>query len=334
MKVSNNLRVKMSKNIIITGPTATGKTNLAVKIASDFDGEIISADSRQVYKHLDIGTGKDIEEYENYGNPIKYHLIDIADPNEEYNLMRFKQDAPKAIKEILKKEKLPIIAGGTPLYIDSLISNYKMKGGGKNSELRKSLKTLSKNQLLEKLKILSLNDYEELKNSNNCHRMIRTIERCTIPDTEEPIALPQESEWLILGVYFHRKTIHKRIEERLDARLNNGMVEEVKNLHEKMGVSWERLDFLGLEYRYIALYLKGELEYNEMRNRLLVKIRQFAKRQDIWFRKMEREGHIIHWVKNGDFQKASNLVKLFLMDKPLPAPEIKISEIDYGKKCN
>ena len=322
----------MAKNIIVTGPTATGKTRLAVFLAKRFNGEIISADSRQLYRYLDIGTGKDIEEYGVGAEAVPYHLIDIVEPDVEYNLMRFCQDAPNAIADIHARNKLPIIAGGTPLYIDSLLSEYELHGGATDKNLRTSLKQLEIPELLEIIKKESPTDWEVLQNGSNKNRIVRAIEKVRVASTEDPVALAPETEWLILGVYFHRKDVHKRIEMRLDQRLENGMVEEVEQLHEEYGLSWERLEFLGLEYRYLAYFLQKQLTFDEMRNQLLIKIRQFAKRQDIWFRKMERAGHTIHWIPQGDQEKATSLVKKFLDDQQLPNPEIRISEIDYGKK--
>ena len=320
-----------NKNLIVTGPTATGKTQLAVSLAKEFGGEVISADSRQVYRGLDIGTGKDIEEYGTGKDAVPYHLIDIVPPDEEYNLMRFKQDAPRAIKDIHERNRLPVVAGGTPLYIDSLISEYEMEGGASDKELRSSLKKLGLPELLEILKKEDPIAYNSLKESTNHYRIIRAIEKEKVADSEDIVALPENTEWLILGVYFHRKEVHKRIEERLDRRLKEGMVEEAEQLH-KNGLSWERLEFFGLEYKYLAYYLQEKLSYQEMRDQLLIKIRQFAKRQDIWFRKMEREGHIIQWIKHGNFTEASKLTRMFLENSPLPSPAIKISEIDYGRK--
>jgi tRNA dimethylallyltransferase len=318
-----------NKNLIITGPTATGKTHLAVKLARQFHGEIISVDSRQVYRGLDIGTGKDIEEYATGGATVPYHLIDVVDPNEDYNLLRFRQDVPQILSEIHARNHLPIVAGGTPLYIDSLISDYEMQGGPPDDELRNSLNELDNETLLQHLQEEFPEAYEDLKEGNNRKRMIRSLERARATHNAEIPDIPPDTEWLILGVYFHRKAVHKRIEERLDARLNSGMVEEVKNLHSN-GVSWERLEFFGLEYKYIALHLQEKLTFQEMRDQLLIKIRQFGKRQDIWFRKMERAGHIIHWIPEGDMGQASEIVELFLADKPIPEPEIKIAEIKYG----
>ncbi len=322
----------MAKNIIVTGPTATGKTHLAVFLAKRFNGEIISADSRQVYRRLDIGTGKDIEEYGRGSDAVPYHLIDIVDPDVEYNLMRFRQDAPRAIADIYANKKLPIIAGGTPLYIDSLISDYELEGGATDKNLRTSLKQQEIPELLEILKKESPSDWDNLQESSNQNRIVRAIEKVRVASIEDAVALEPDTEWLILGVYFHRKDVHKRIELRLDQRLANGMVEEIEELHRKYGLSWERLEFLGLEYRYIAYYLQKKLTFDEMRDKLLIKIRQFAKRQDIWFRKMEREGHTIHWIPNGDAEKSAKLVERFLNNEQLPPSEIKISEINYGRK--
>jgi len=318
----------MAKNIIITGPTATGKTKLAVFLAERFNGEVVSADSRQVYRHLDIGTGKDLEEYGN----LPYHLIDIVEPDVEYNLMRFRQDAPRAIMDIQSRGRLPVIAGGTPLYIDSLVSDYKLDGGASDKDLRTSLKQKEIPELLEVLKKNSVSDWEKLRESSNRNRIIRAIEKDILPSIEDPVSLPDDTEWLILGVYFHRQDVHKRIEARLDQRLKEGMVEEAGKLHSEYGLTWERMEFLGLEYRYLAYYLQKKMSYDEMRDKLLIKIRQFAKRQDIWFRKMEREGHTIHWVSEGDREEAAKLAKMFLNDTPLPQPKIRISEINYGRK--
>ena len=306
------------KNIIVTGPTATGKTRLAVKIAAAYNGEIISVDSRQVYRGLDIGTGKDLNEYYSNGEKVSYHL------------MAFRNDALTTLEDIHKRGKLPVLAGGTPLYIDSIISNYSMKGAPPDEEFRESLKKYDIKQLLELLKKNNPEQYERLKDGSNRNRIVRYLEKehsdlnaVNLPE------VPDSMEWLILGVYFHRSKVHKRIEERLDSRLKEGMVKEVEKLHSEAGVSWEKLEFLGLEYKYLALYLQKKLSFQEMRDQLLAKIRQFAKRQDIWFRKMEREGKKIYWIPDGNFESASNLIDDFLFDKSLPEPQIKISEIKY-----
>lgn len=278
---------KRIKVAVVTGPTATGKTSLAVKLAKQFDGEIISVDSRQVYKGLDIGSGKDIEEYEN----VPYHLIDIADPAKEvYNLARFCRDAFAAIDDITRRGKLPILCGGTALYLLALLDGYTLPGG---------------------------------KLPPRCSGQPRIKQN---QDQANSFTPPFELDALLLGVYFPRAQVRERIKIRLDKRLEEGMIEEEKRLVES-GVTLQQLEFFGLEYREMALYLAGKQTLSEMRDILLNKIRQFAKRQDIFFRKMEREGHVIHWLKQGNFDEAVKLIELFLQNKPLPPVEFKLCDI-------
>jgi tRNA dimethylallyltransferase len=318
------------KIIVITGPTATGKTALAVKLAHNFKGEIISADSRQVYRGMDLGTGKDLDEYTIDGTPVPYHLIDIADPAYEYNLREFCKDTWQALENIHSTGHLPFICGGSALYLDAILAGYDLPGAPPDKGLRDELISKSKTELLEMLKSASPQLFTEFKDTDNKKRILRALEKAK--NLERKLEIPRITlEPLILGVYFPRKTVHKRIEERLDKRLQHGMIDEVEQLHNQ-GVSWERLEFFGLEYRYIAEYLQGKTSYDEMRYTLLTKIRQFAKRQDIWFRKMEREGRDIHWISEGNYDQATKLVKDFLAGQPLPEPEIRIKDIDYGKQ--
>jgi tRNA dimethylallyltransferase len=272
----------------------------------------------------DIGTGKDLEDYKN----IPYHLIDVADPNYTYNLMEFCRDACEAIKKISQSGRLPILSGGTAMYLNAFLSGFSLPGAPPDELRRKQLESKSVDELDQLLKDTNLELHNNLKDHNNRTRILRALEKAQAPQRLPQIE-PLKFESLIIGVYFPRKIVHRRIEERLDARLKSGMVEEIEKLHAE-GVSWERLDFLGLEYRYIAEYLQGKTNYPEMRDKLLIKIRQFAKRQDIWFRKMEREGYIIHWIPEGNFDKAKTLAEDFLAGKTLPEPEIKIKDIDYG----
>ncbi|MDD5698022.1 MAG: tRNA (adenosine(37)-N6)-dimethylallyltransferase MiaA [Victivallaceae bacterium] len=318
---------KAMKIVVVTGPTATGKTALAVQLAACFDGEIVSVDSRQVYRSLDIGTGKDLAEYRVEERVIPHHLIDIADPNYTYNLMEFCRDARRAVETIGKAGRLPVLAGGTALYLNAFLSGFSLPGVPADEAKRRQLNSKTVAELDELLSQTSPELFAQLKDHRNRARLLRALEKAQSPDRMPP-APPLQFTPLIIGVYFPRQTVHRRIEARLDARLRAGMVEEIARLHEN-GVSWERLDFLGLEYRYVAEYLRGKTNFAAMREKLLIKIRQFAKRQDIWFRKMEREGHVIHWLPGGDFDRAKALVETFLAGRPLPAPELQLKDIDY-----
>ena len=265
------------KIAVITGPTATGKTALAVKLAEEFSGEIISVDSRQVYKGMDIGSGKDLAEY----GSIPYHLIDIADPaTETFNLFDFCKAAYAAIADIASRGRMPILCGGTALYLNALLQSYNLPGG-KLPERRSGIPRIRQ----------------------------QGIEPAFVP--------PFELDALVMGVYFPRKTVRSRIEARLDARLANGMIDEIARLN-KAGVSFEKLEFFGLEYREISLYLQNKATFDEMRTNLLNKIRQFAKRQDIFFRKMEREGIPIYWLNEAKEPDPRKLLSAFISGKPLP----------------
>jgi tRNA dimethylallyltransferase len=321
------------KTVVITGPTATGKTALAVKLASRFGGEIISVDSRQVYRGMDIGTGKDLEEYSHDNKPVPYHLIDMVDPETEYNLMEFCRDAWQAIKAVAARSNLPVLCGGTPMYLNAILAEYELPGGPPDSDLRKSLAGKTLEELLEILKSNDEETYSGFKDRDNRYRLLRAIEKTAVPANALSEGCFCKLDPLVIGVYFPRAEVHRRIEERLDRRLKNGMVEEVEQLHQR-GVSWERLEFFGLEYRFIALYLQGKLNYDGMRNQLLFGIRQFAKRQDIWFRKLEREGQTIFWIDQQKGPDPFTLVEDFLAGRPLPRPEISLKDIFYGPKTS
>lgn len=275
------------KIIVISGPTATGKTALAVKMAEKFNGEIISADSRQVYRGMDIGSGKDIAEY----GSIPYHLIDIADPAvETYNLGRFCRDAWDAVKTIRDHGKLPIICGGTALYIAALLDGYRLPGGA-----------------------LPPRTYDTPRIRQN-------------PDAPPSFTPPFKLDPLFLGVLYPRKTVRERIAHRLDARFASGMTEEVRKLHDEYGVPFETLEAFGLEYREIALFLQGKCTFEEMYRQLLNKIRQFAKRQDIFFRKLEREGHQIHWLAEGKDPDPELLIRDFLSGRKIAEPAFRLCD--------
>lgn len=320
----------LTKSIVITGPTASGKTALAVKLAEKFNGEIISADSRQVYRHMDLGTGKDLEEY----GEVPYHIIDVAEPQEIYHLKRYFEDVAVAIRKIAGKGRLPIFCGGTALYLDAILRRYELKGGEPDFGKREELRHLPASELAEKLREFNSDAYNALSGveRQNHERLLRLLEKSS-GNKQESVELPLLKS-LVIGVYYPRQDIHRRIEERLDLRLKAGMIEEVKALHEIHGVSWERIEFFGLEYRAIARYLQGEYDWRQMRDSLLVKIRQFAKRQDIWFRKMEREGLNIYWVKHGDYEQSSALIDAFLHDREIGSPQIRLNDIIYGPRTN
>ena len=320
------------KTIIVTGPTATGKTALAVALAEKFGGEIISVDSRQVFRGMDIGSGKDLSEYGN----VPYHLIDVAEPGEPYDLFSFVQDARRALADIVQRKKLPILCGGSVLYLDALLKGYTLEGAKPDMELRTKLDKLSLAELNRKLDELAPTDLAGFKDRDNALRVRRAIENTLA--TNRAVSLNAEAglldNSLVLGVYFPRKTVHERVEKRLDARLQEGMIDEIRDLHEKKNVPWEVLERYGLEYRHVSEYLQGKCDYAVMRNTLLYSIRKFVKRQDIWFRKLEREGVDIHWVENGSVTAAADLVERFLNGENLPPSPIRLSETFYGTQSS
>lgn len=320
----------MHTALVITGPTATGKTKLAVHLARRFGGEIISADSRQVYRHMDLGTGKDLDEYGEGTDRIPCHLLDVVDPQEDFHLKKFLELALAAMDDIRSRNRLPVIAGGTPLYVNALIRGYSLPGGEPDPQLREELEFLAREELVKRLQAIASPELLARTDMTQEKRIIRAIEIALSPETEPICTAPLENP-LVIAPYYPRKTVRERIEIRLDERLNLGLVEEVRMLHEN-GVSWEKLEWFGLEYRYVARYLKKELTFDQMRTELLAKIRHFCKSQDIWFRKMEREGIAIHWIPEGNPSEAESLVTRWLAHEPLPAPSIRLADISYSTK--
>ncbi len=295
----------MEYNLIsILGPTATGKTKLAAGLAYEFNGEIISADSRQVYKGMDIGTGKDLKDYIVEGSQIPFHLIDIIEPTGEFNLFLFKNYFYKAYNSIFKKSKIPILVGGTGLYLSSIIQNYDLKKADFETNRINELNNFDIASLTNIL--LKLNP--KLHNTTDLLDKERIIKAILIAESNEQISNEEiEIRSLNIGIMPSRDLIKKRITERLKHRLQNGMIEEVKNLIDN-GISYEKLNFFGLEYKYLGLYLKGELNYNDMYQKLNSAIHNFAKRQITWFKKMEREGVIINWIEGPDIIKAKEII--------------------------
>lgn len=280
--------------ITVTGPTASGKTTFAAHLALLLQSEIISADSRQVYKKMDIGTGKDLEEYSIKGHQIPYHLINIREPGYKYNVYEFQHDFIKPFEEIRSQNKIPILVGGTGMYIEAVTKGYKLINVPVDDSLRAELEKKELEELVEQLKILK----PELHNSTDIKhkkRTIRSIEIATYYQNHAEIDTKfPEIHQLIFGVKHDRGSRRKRISERLKTRLSSGMIEEVEQLLKT--VNAEDLIFYGLEYKFITLYLAGELTRVQMQQKLEISIHQFAKRQMTWFRKMEREGTKIYWL--------------------------------------
>ena len=280
--------------ITIIGPTASGKTAFAAALAARLDTEIISGDSRQVYRSMDIGTGKDLADYVVDGKQIPYHLIDICNPGDKYNVFEYQHDFHKAFEEIRKKGKLPILCGGTGMYIESVLRGFKLLDVPQNPALRESLKGKS---LAELEQILA--SYKVLHNKtdvDSAQRAIRAIEIEEFYKTEAPDKreyAPINS--LIIGVDIDRDLRREKISKRLRARLDEGMVDEVRAIL-ATGVKPEDLIYYGLEYKFLTLYIIGQLTYDVMVSQLEIAIHQFAKRQMTWFRGMERRGLHIHWL--------------------------------------
>lgn len=280
--------------LTILGPTASGKTTLAAHLACRLGAEIISADSRQIYRGMDIGTGKDLSDYVVDGVSIPYHLIDIADPGYKYNLFEYQRDFLSAYQDIKGRGVFPILCGGTGLYIESVLKAYKMMPVPQNEELRQSLEGKS----LEELTAI-LSTYKTLHNTTDvdtAKRAIRAIEICEYyrSHPQDFVDFPAINS-LVVGVDIARDLRREKISKRLRARLDEGMVDEVRRILDS-GVSAEDMIYYGLEYKYLTNYVIGNLTYEQMVSELEIAIHQFAKRQMTWFRGMERRGFTIHWV--------------------------------------
>ena len=280
--------------LTILGPTASGKTTLAAHLARRMGAEIISADSRQIYRGMDIGTGKDLSDYVVDGVSIPYHLIDIADPGYKYNLFEYQRDFLSAYQDIKGRGVFPILCGGTGLYIESVLKAYKMMPVPQNEELRQSLEGKS----LEELTAI-LSTYKTLHNTTDvdtAKRAIRAIEICEYYRSHpQDFADFPDINCLVVGVDIARDLRREKISKRLRARLDEGMVDEVRRILDS-GVSAEDMIYYGLEYKYLTNYVIGNLTYEQMVSELEIAIHQFAKRQMTWFRGMERRGFTIHWV--------------------------------------
>lgn len=287
----------MKPNIlVILGPTASGKTRLAVAAARHLDGEIISADSRQVFKRMDIGTGKDLEEYDG----IPYHLIDILEPGEEFSVFAFQQFFSEAFNDISGRGRLPVLAGGTGLYLDAALRGYTLSRVPENPLLREELSSLSLEDIAARLPLLdkSLQNRTTLLDRD---RLVRAVEIAHYDHENsdvQSLAMPALHP-VVFGIRIERELLRKRITERLKKRLEEGMIEEVRQLLEE-GVPAERLESYGLEYRFVSRYLRGEIRRNDMFQKLNSAIHDFAKRQETWFRRMEKHGVDINWLHHAD----------------------------------
>jgi len=301
----------MSKLVVVLGPTATGKTRLAVNIANKFNGEIISADSRQIYKGMDIGTGKDLAEYHNNNINTPYHLINILEPNINYSVFQFKKDFWNIYNALGQKNKLPILCGGTGLYIESVLLNYQMPTVPPNISLRSKMDNKSIDYLKKYLQSIDGVVYDK-----NYHitkrRMIRAIEISLSGDIDEDkniqsiIARP-----LVFGLKADREELLINIKNRLEKRIQSGMIDEVQSLINK-GITLDRLKYFGLEYKFIGQYLYNEIKFDDMIEKLNFAINRFSKRQMTFFRRMENRGIDIRWVLKNQHEKINQHIKKYI----------------------
>ncbi|WP_051689725.1 tRNA (adenosine(37)-N6)-dimethylallyltransferase MiaA [Pelobacter seleniigenes] len=310
--------------LVILGATAGGKTALAVRAASRFQGEIISADSRQVYRGMDLGTGKDLAEY----GEIPYHLIDIAEPGSEYNLFRFQRECFAAVEAIWQRRRLPLVCGGTGLYLDAVLRGYRLIEVPENHLLRAELAALSDAELQHRLLQLKPEQHNVTDMLERA-RLIRAIEIAVgEQNAAEGLAAPPLAP-LVFGLRWPREVLRKRIGERLRQRLKEGMVAEVQQLYEQ-GVPWPQLEFYGLEYRFIAQHLQGQMTYDEMVQKLSIAIGKFAKRQETFFRRMEKNGVVIHWL-DGQEEPFEELCAIIARHQLLLPGDRAVAGVQHGE---
>ena len=285
--------------LTIIGPTASGKTTFATALAATMGAEIISADSRQVYRRMDIGTGKDLADYEVNGIKVPYHLIDIAEPGTKYNLFQYQQDFQTAYADITKRGKPIILCGGTGLYVEAVLKGYALSPVPQNDALRASLAGKSLGELTEILSALKVKNHSAMHNRTDVDTTNRAIRAIEIETYELEHPTPDRSmpavDSIIIGVDIDRDERRRKISRRLKARLDEGMVDEVRALLDS-GIPADDLIYYGLEYKFVTQYVIGKLSYDEMYRNLEIAIHQFAKRQMTWFRGMERRGFHIHWI--------------------------------------
>ena len=293
--------------LVVLGPTASGKTRLGVALARELGGEILSADSRQVYRTLDIGTGKDLHEYRQGGPEVAVHLIDLVDPAEEFNLFQFQRRFFEAWEAVRSRGALPVVVGGTGLYLDAVLRGYQLVDAPENPALRQELASWPSERIKERLREIKgrLHSVAEVMSHE---RLVRALEIALFSREHPQVSIPRISP-LILGTHWNREVLRQRIRVRLGERLDQGLIEEVDKLH-AAGISWARLEALGLEYRFVAEFLQDKIQTrDELVKRLGIAIGQFAKRQESWFRRMERMGIEIHWIEQAEPELARKVVR-------------------------
>lgn len=298
------------KTVVIAGPTASGKTHLACKIALHLQSGVISADSRQVYRGMDLGTGKDLDEYTFDGHPIPYHCIDIAAPSDIYTLYNYQIDCYNALEYYLSEGRTPVICGGTGLYIEAVLKKYEIANVPEDVDFRNQMMSLDKDELIQKLKDISQVHYNKTDLSSK-KRIVRALE-IALAETRGPISYgfdnAPEIEPLILITEWDRDALIERIDRRLEERLSRGMIQEVEELI-KQGVTRERLELFGMEYRQISRFLHNEISFSTMKTDLAQEIHRLAKRQRTWFRGMEKRGLKTIWIPNADEDYAIQILK-------------------------
>jgi tRNA dimethylallyltransferase len=303
------MNISPYNTLVVLGPTASGKTRLGARLAHALGGEIVSVDSRQVYRGLDIGSGKDLDDYVVDGHAVPYHLVDIVDLDQEFNVFAYQRAFFRAFEELRGRGVLPVAVGGTGLYLDAVLCGYRMVEAPENPVLRAALDEQATEELAERLRQIkpALHNTTDLTDRA---RLIRALEIAEHARDHVPPPAP-EIQALVLGTRWDRGELRRRIAARLKARLDAGLIGEVERLHAQ-GYGWERLELLGLEYRFVAQFLQGQIRNrNDLFQKLNAAIAQFAKRQDTWFRRMERQGTRIHWIDRADFDAALAVVRAY-----------------------
>ena len=314
MKSFQKEKTKKLKILVVLGPTASGKTALAVSLARRFKGEIVSADSRQVYKGMDIGSGKDLQEYGRGANKIPYHLIDVVSPEEDFNVAKYQKLAKEAIEDIAGRNKLPILTGGTGLYLQSIIDGFRLFPKQPDLDKRRELEAKSVSELYHLLEKIKPDFATKLNNSdrNNPRRLIRYLEIISSGGSLEKPKADKRMDFLILGLRQDDNLMRERILKRIITRLEKqDMIDEVLRLLDE-GISSRKLISFGLEYRFITWYLEDKLSYDEMIEKLLLASYRFAKRQKTWFKRLEKQGREINWLEGDVKKEAEKLVSAWL----------------------